>query len=119
MQIEVEAAALHAPLERARREDDRRQAGRRAEAFLRAAVAGVDAPGADVERVTAERRDGVDDRQRAVLARDGRESLDRVQHARRRFRVHHRHDVGRRRLRALVRRALPDRTRVPTRRRGA
>ena len=53
---------------------------------------------ADVERMAAERRHRVDDRQRAVLARDRRQLLDRVQHAGRRFRVHHRHDVGRRRL---------------------
>ena len=64
---------MHAPLERARTEDDRRQTRRRAEAFLRAAVARVDAPRADVERMPAERRDRVDDRQRAVLARDRRE----------------------------------------------
>ena len=73
LQIEVEAAALHAPRERARAEHDRRQARRRAQTFLRAAVDGVDAPGADIERMAAERRDRVDDRERAVLARDRRQ----------------------------------------------
>ena len=38
-EVEVEAAALHAPRERRRRERDRRQPGRRAHALLRAAVA--------------------------------------------------------------------------------
>ena len=118
LQVEVEAAARDAPLERPRPEDDRRQARRRAETFLRAAVARVDAPGADVERMPAERGDGVDDRQRAVLARDRRQLLDRIEHAGRRLGVHQRHDVGRR-LRRARGAARRDRRRVPTRRRAA
>ena len=47
----------------------------RAQALLRAAVARVDAPAADVERMAAERRDRVDDDERAVLARDRRQRL--------------------------------------------
>ena len=73
---------------------------------------------ADVERMAAERRDRVDDRQRAVLARDRRQLADRVQHARGRLGVDHRDDVGRRRLRARVA-ARRDRRRGPTRRRAA
>src|SRR5207249_9396010 len=97
-QIEIKAAALHAALERARREDNRRQAGRRPETFLRAAITGVDGPPPDVERLTAERADRVDNRQRAVLARDWRQRVNRVQHPSGGFGLHDRNDVGTRGL---------------------
>src|SRR5262245_15782340 len=44
--------------------------------------------------MTAKRRHSVHDRERAVLASDRCELLDRVAHASRRFRVHHADDVG-------------------------
>src|SRR5580765_8117120 len=48
-EVEVEARTRGGLLERARREDNRPQARRGPEAFLRAAVADVHAPGADLE----------------------------------------------------------------------
>ena len=73
-------------------------------------------PRADVERMAAERGDGVDDGQRAVLARDCRKLPHRIQHAGRRLRVHDGDDVGAGRFelpaqRLRVRRASPFRRR--------
>ncbi len=98
LEIQIEAAALHAAAERARREDDRRQAGRRPETFLRAAIARVDGPRADVERMAAERADRIDNGQRAVLPRDRRERVDGIQHAGGGFGLHHGDDLSGRRL---------------------
>jgi hypothetical protein len=80
-EIEIEAAALHAPLERPRSEHHRREARRTAQTFLGAAEARIDPPAVDVERMTAERGDRVDDGQRAVLARDRGQLIDGIEHA--------------------------------------
>ena len=61
------ATALSSPSARGR-ERQRREPRRRAEPFLRAAVADVDAPPAGLERHRAERRHRVDDGQRARAA---------------------------------------------------
>ena len=66
-EIEIETLALDGALHRARREDDRRQSGRRAKSLLRAAVADVDAPGAHLECDRAKRRDRIDNRQGVEL----------------------------------------------------
>ena len=76
------------------RERDRRDAGRRADALLRAAVRRRRCPSGHVERVAAQRGDRVHNGQRAVLAGDRRDLLDRVEHAGRGLGVHHRHHVG-------------------------
>ena len=99
----------------ARGKRNRRQTRRRAQPLLRAAVTGVSAPAPDIDRVRAERRHRIDDRQRAVPPRDRADLGHGIQHARGRLGVHHRDDVGSVGLRARVRRAT-DRTRDPTRR---
>ena len=92
-------AACRDPLDRARRERDRREAGRHAEALLGAGVGGVDPPPVDLDRDPAERRDGVDEQQRVGVAQRG-ERRDVVLDAGRRLRVHHR-DEARVRVLAL------------------
>src|SRR5215475_9194453 len=56
--------------------------------------------------MTAERRDGIDDHQRVVLACNRGKLSDRIEDARRRLRMYQRHDVDRRsrkRMTQLVR----------------
>ncbi len=117
-EVEVEAAAFHPLRERARTEHDGREARRPAQAFLRARVRGIHAPAADVERHAAQRRDGVDDGQRAVLARNRGEIAHRVDDAGGRFGMDHRHHVRRRSLSGAPS-APPDRRPFPTPRRAA
>ena len=75
-QVQVQKPALHGRLagaqgiDGARAEADRRQARRAGQAFLRAAVDGVDVPAVDVEFDPAERGDRVHDGERAVAVGD-------------------------------------------------
>src|SRR5947199_5638200 len=92
-EIEIEAAALDTPLECPRREDDRRQSGRRAQTFLRAAVDRVEAPCRYIERMAAERRDRVHDRQSVVLPRNRRQLANRIEDAGRFLRMNQTDDL--------------------------
>ena len=74
LQVEVEAAALHAPLERARPEHHRRQAGRARRGTSACSCRQASMPQrVDLERMSAERGDSVDHHQRVVLAGDRRQ----------------------------------------------
>ena len=79
---------------RARAESHRRQPRRRADAFLRAAVAGVDLPSVDLQRHASERGHRVDHHQRAVRVRQLRDFLDRLMNSGRSLGVHDRHQLG-------------------------
>jgi hypothetical protein len=73
-QVHVEIPALHLRLalrrgfERARTEGYWRESGRAAQAFLRAAVNGVDAPLVESHWATAQRSDGVEEHERPGVA---------------------------------------------------
>ena len=76
------------PLHRPRRERDRRDAGRRAQALLAARVAVVDAPALGLELDAAERGDAVGHQQRVAVAQLRGQLRQRVGDAGRRLGVH-------------------------------
>ena len=89
------------------------EAGRHAEALLRAGVDGVDPPPVDLDRDAAERRDGVDEQQRVGLAAARRAARSRSR--RRSTSPRARPRAGARRdARAARRAAAADRSRGPT-----
>src|SRR4029434_4421915 len=93
MQVEVETSALCEPRESTRTEDHRGQTRTSAQTLLRAAVTRIDAPLADIQRHATKRTDGIDNRQRIMLAGDSGQLAYGVQHASRRLCMNHRNDV--------------------------
>ena len=99
----------HAALPRPLADGERRQAGRDAEALLRAGVGDVDAPGVDLDRDAADAGDAVHQQQRVALA--GAEGGDVGARAGRRLGVHGGDD-----LRAVAPGRLEHRRRIDWRR---
>ena len=99
-------ARIHAG-QRALAEGDGRQAGRAAQAFLRAAVAGVDAPVVHAQVVAAEAGDGVHDEQGAAGVDEVGQAGEGLMRAGAGFGMDDAEELGARVLRRARRRSAP------------
>ena len=89
---EVRCTPLHG-FDGALAERDGCEAGRRADAFLRAAIGRIDTPLVDLDLDAAERRDRVEQDFDAMRSRETDHVLHRLEHARGSLRVHERDEL--------------------------